>query len=304
MSDGDPYSLSDDTDPVVKNDSISSESCGKTTHMNSPLTIQPLTPSSTSSSIDSNVEVNISKSLPAANSLLHLSQKIKSTNLKTKLSINPKKKKHFISTSKNATGVQLPSVLQQLEDAIHAQKTQYLLSNQFDDSEEEENLQNNDNFSQYLSTVILGSSLEARRNVSDSPEKNEHRSRCCRLAKLIEAEERLLSPRQTSLATKLIEAIRGCPDKTGLVLQGRNPLSSPAEVRISNMKIFAKRRCSFKRVSPGHGEPDIVCPEFCLPCSTLCSRHILYSVDQQLFEFCSARSSSGKSPFKSHEIHV
>lgn len=296
MSDGDPYALSDDMDNLSKNDSINSEACRKTVHMNSPLTVEPLTPSSTSSSVDSNADSNVSKHLSASSSTFHLSQKNKRNkpDLKMKSPSNPKRKKHFINaTMKNIAGIQLPSILQQLEDAIHAQKPNYLLSDEIEDSEQETS-ENDGNLSQYFSSVLLRRSWITQRSSLCSVEKNDHLNRYSRLAKLIDAEERSRSPHQLSVSTKVIQAARECPDKAGLVLQGRNPLSPPSGVRTSSMKIFTKRRCSFKRVSPGNVEPDVVCSELCLPCSTLCSRHILYSVDQQLFEFCSARSFSGK----------
>ena len=304
MSDGDLYTFSDDTELVTKPDQILSESHQKPSDTsspphNSPLAIEPLTPSSTSSSsVDSNTEINVCKSLRLAPHLIANSMKSKSpkSDIKPKTMAIARKKKSLVSSAaiKNSETYPLPAVLQQLEDSIHGNKTQYLLPKAVDESEDEELSPFGGGLSRYVSAIPLRSPGGMPRASKLERSKREFRHRYLQLAQMIYAEEKFRGRHQTIVANKLVEAARRYPNETGLLLQGRNPTSFSNGLNPSNLKIFSRRRCSFRRTSSGHGTTDTGCPEFCLPCSTLCNRHILYSVDQQLFEFCSARGTSGK----------
>jgi hypothetical protein len=307
MSDGDPYTFSDDTELITKPDQILSEIHQKPSDMNnpphnSPLVIEPLTPSSTSSSsVDSNTEINVCKSLPAVPPLgsngMKANSRIKSE-VKSKSIIISRKKKPIISTValKPSGGIYpLPAVLQQLDNSINGNKTQYLLPKPIDESDDEESSSFGGGLSQYISAIPLRSTTDAPWAVKLERSKREFRHRYLQFAQTIDAEEKFRGEYQSTVINKLVEAARRFPNETGLLLQGRNPTSSSTGFNPSSLKIFSKRRCSFRRASSGHLTTDSGCPEFCLPCSTLCSRHILYSVDQQLFEFCSARGGSGNS---------
>lgn len=301
MSDGDPYTFSDDTELATKTDQILSENHQKPSDISSPphsspLAIEPLTPSSTSSSsVDSNTDTNICKSLGHVPSLVNSNPKNKlpKFDMKPKVTTVSRKKKPAVTTGTPKSSFPLPAVLQQLDDSLHGNKAQYLLPKVIDDSDDEEVSPFGGGLSRYISAIPLRSSGDLPRSLKLERSKKEFRNRYLQLAQMIDAEEKFLHGYQTTLATKLMEAARRCPYETGLLLQGRNPISSLNGFGVSSSKIFSKRRCSFRRASVGNGTVDTRCPEFCLPCSTLCNRHILYSVDQQLFEFCSARGVTG-----------
>lgn len=304
MSDGDPYTFSDDTELITKSDQILCESHQKSSNINSPphnspLAIEPLTPSSTSSSsVDSNTEINVCKNLCPAP--LHVTNSMKSKPIK--LDAKPrtipisKKKKSMIATTplKPSETYHLPAVLQQLDSSIHGNKAQYLLPKVIDDSDDEEISPFGGGLSRYISATPLRISNDTPRALKLERSKREFRHRYLQLAQMINAEEKFRGGHQAAIANKIVQAARRYPNETGLLLQGRNPTSSSNGFSHSSLKIFSRRRCSFRRTSSGHGATDSGCPEFCLPCSTLCNRHILYSVDQQLFEFCSARGVLGK----------
>lgn len=311
MSDGDPYTFSDDTELVTKPDQILSENHQKPSDMNSPphsspLAIEPLTPSSTSSSsVDSNTEINVCKSLaakvfpvlPLVNNGVKTNSRMKSE-VKSKSTVISRKKKPTISPvvlKPSAGSYPLPAVLQQLDNSMNGNKTQYLLPKTIDESDDEEISSFGGGLSRNISAIPLRFTTDAPRAVKLERIKKEFRHRYLQFAEMINAEEKFRGEYQSTVTRKLVEAARRCPNQTGLLLQGRNPTNSSSGSSPSSLKIFSKRRCSFRRASSGHGATDTGCPEFCLPCSTLCSRHILYSVDQQLFEFCSARGGSGNS---------
>ena len=303
MSDGDPYTFSDDTELVTKPDQILSENHQKPSDMNSPphnspLAIEPLTPSSTSSSsVDSNTDINVCKSLvpvPLVNNGMKVNSRMKSE-VKSKSIVISRKKKPMISPvvlKPSAAIYPLPAVLQQLDNSINGNKTQYLLPKLIDESDEEE-ISYGGGLSRHISAVPLRLTTVVPRAGKLERIKREFRHRYLQFAQMINAEEKFHGEYLSTVTSKLVEAARRCPNETGLLLQGRNPASSSNGPSPSSLKIFSKRQCSFRRASSGHGATDTGCPEFCLPCSTLCSRHILYSVDQQLFEFCSARGGSG-----------
>lgn len=48
-------------------------------------------------------------------------------------------------------------------------------------------------------------------------------------------------------------------------------------------RMFAKHHCIFQR-----GKPD-ACTASALPCTRHCARHIMYNVDQLIFEHCTAK---------------
>lgn len=301
MSDGDPYTFSDDTELITKTDQILCESHQKSSNMNSPphnspLAIEPLTPSSTSSSsVDSNIEINVCKNLCPAP--LHATNSIKGKPVKT--DIKPRsaplsKKKRSTVATKSSETYQLPAVLQQLDASIHGNKAQYLLPKVIDDSDSEDISPFDGGLSRNISAIPMRISSDTPRAMKLERSKRELRHRYLQLAQMFDAEEKFRGGNQVAVTSKLVEAARRYPNETGLLLQGRNPTSSLNGSGPSSLKIFSRRRCSFRRASSGHGATETGCPEFCLPCSTLCNRHILYSVDQQLFEFCSARGVLGE----------
>ena len=322
MSDemGDPYTFSDDADQSLKaceandEDSKKSPTACSPPHSNcSPLVIQPLTPSSTSSSgADSNTEMSLSKK-KTVNGSIPNGAKVKpvkqlASEIKTKMTLqNVKKKKSKHSLWPLSSRVQLPPLLQQLDDSIGSKSQGNVLPPLVADDCDEAapsalSLQKSYHIplSERRISNHRASNLERR--------KNEMRRRYLQLVRVMQTEEKTQGRRQTELAVKMIASARRFPDETGLLLlqrkfQNSGPVvSSTTPVSLngigpSSWKIFSKRRCSFRRTSPtdeSTGREENACSEFCLPCSTLCSRHILYSVDQQLFEFCSARGASGK----------
>ena len=128
MSDGDPYTFSDDTELVTKPEQILSENHQKPSDMNSPphnspLAIEPLTPSSTSSSsVDSNTEINVCKTLPPVlvNNGMKANSRMKSE-IKSKSIVISRKKKPMISPAvlKPSAGIYpLPAVLKQLDNSL------------------------------------------------------------------------------------------------------------------------------------------------------------------------------------------
>ena len=308
----DPYTFSDDTEPTTKPEPIlcpnlkkPSTDTNNMNHHNSPLTVEPLTPSSTSSSsVDGHMD-HISSSI-CKNSYMVPSNgfKIKTVkpsaaiaDSKSKLGMVVKKKKllgHSGSKSLTASYQNhppLPAVLQQLDDLMHGRKSRYLLPDPIDDSEEEEPTSIG-GLARLISTIPHRSSvIGTPRLLKLERSKKEFRHRYLQLAEMLNVEDKIQGERQRALAKKLIEAARRWPNETALILQQRNP--SPPASNHKVAKIFSKRRCSFRRSVSNQPEGNTGCPEFCLPCSTLCSRHILYSVDQQLFEFCSARATAG-----------
>lgn len=308
MSDGDPYTFSDDTELATKPDQILSENHQKPSDISSPphnssLAIEPLTPSSTSSSsVDSNTEINVCKSLAPIPHLVNNGIKANprtKSDAKTKSVAISRKKKALAAAvaSKPSTGTyRLPAVLQQLEDSIHGNKAQYLLPKIIDESDDEEISSFGGGLSRYVSVIPLRSTTDSPRAFKLERSKREFRHRYLQLAQMINAEDKFRGLHQSTVANKLVEAARRCPNETGMLLQGRHPASSSNGLSPSSIKIFSKRRCSFRRASSTNGAKDAGCPELCLPCSTLCNRHILYSVDQQLFEFCSARGTAGSTP--------
>lgn len=300
LSDGDPYTFSDDTEPIINADSVQSgvdikhKACNSTdvggSIHNSPLAVEPLTPSSTSSSsADGHAELNIlcKKSFPApppvvSNGLMKL-KPIKAELPKSKVVSLPSKKRKTSPFQSLRCLSRLPPILQQLDGPIRNNKVQYLLPTRIEESDEEKEALP---LSRHISATVFRRPVGpggTPRAVKLERSQKELRHRYLTLAKMMSAEEKFQGERQASSAGKLVEAARRFPTETGLLLQGRNPFS-PTPTISSRLKIFSRKRCSFRR-----GTADSGCPEFCLPCSTLCSRHILYSVDQQLFEFCSAR---------------
>lgn len=302
MSDGDPYTFSDDTELVSKSEQISSENHLKSSDLNSPLhnspmAIEPLTPSSTSSSVDSNTEMNVCKAFRSTPPVVanNMKAKFNKTELKPKsIPVLKKKKNAIVIGGKMIGNHSLPAALQQLELSMHGNKIQYLLPKVIDESDDEDLPSISGGLSPYISPNPLHHTIDSPRASKMERSKREFRHRYLQMAQMIDAEEKVRGSYESSLANKLVEAARRYPNETGLLLQGRDPKSSPNGSNPSSLKIFSKRRCSFRRSNSGNSTTETGCPEFCLPCSTLCNRHILYSVDQQLFEFCSARGVLGK----------
>lgn len=296
-SDGDPFTFSDDMEAVHHSESNHCPEQKKVmelngSHHDSPMAVEPLTPSSTSSSsVDGNTDLNLcKKSIPLV-PIVHNGLKIKPPRppeVKPKLSsASSKKKKQQVSPFKALEAFRLPVVLRQLGDVIRGNEAQYLLPKGVDKEEEAPLFLAG--LSRFLSINPLRSSASGTPRAQRLAKiQKEYRHRYLQLSRMIETEETCRGERQASATTKLVEAARRYPNETGLLLQGRSPFTSSSAPN-SNMKIFSRKRCSFRRTTGQGDASDSGCAEFSLPCSTLCSRHILYSVDQQLFEFCSAR---------------
>ena len=110
LSDGDPYTFSDDTEPTTKPEPILCPNLKKTsmdtnnTHHSSPMTVEPLTPSSTSSSsVDGHMEISICKKSYVIPPVHSNGLKIKAikADLKPKLSMVVKKNKSLKKSHKN-----------------------------------------------------------------------------------------------------------------------------------------------------------------------------------------------------------
>lgn len=294
MSDGDPYTFSDDGD---HNQAVEAnyENEKKSPHVgsppqNSPLAIEPLTPSSmSSSSIETEINVCKKKS-NGGNPPVQNPMKIKLM----KFDLKPSKKRKLagIKPSGKAANSRLPAVLQQLDDSMHRSKSpKYLLPDEIQDCEDDSDAVSYCPLPKCV-TAYLASEDTRRRNFQLKEKSSEMRRQYLQLTKMMEAEQKYFGRRQNVLTEKLLQAARCCPDETALLLQGRKPASGSSLMDASsNRHIFTKHKCSF--VAKHREKSGASCPEFALPCSTLCSRHILYSVDQQLFEFCSARAPSG-----------
>ena len=308
----DPYTFSDDTEPTTKPEPIlcpnlkkPSTDTNNSNHHNSPLTVEPLTPSSTSSSsVDGHMDhiSSICKNSYMVPQIPSNGLKIKavkpsaSADSKPKLNMVVKKKKFLghsglkSSSASHQNHQPLPAVLQQLDGLMRGRKSRYLLPDPIDESEEEEPTSIG-GLARLISTIPHRSSVTGTpRQLKLERSKKEFRHRYLQLAEMLNVEDKFQGERQRLLTNKLVEAARRWPNETALVLQERNISPHAASIhKVTN--IFSKRRCSFRRSNQTEGNTG--CPEFCLPCSTLCSRHILYSVDQQLFEFCSARAAAG-----------
>jgi len=296
MSDGDPYTFSDDGDhnqtveASYENDKKSP--CAGSPPQSSPLAVEPLTPSSTSSS-SAETEINIyKKKSTGGNPPVQNVSKIKLMKFDLKPS---KKRKGTGKPNDKAANCRLPAILQQLDDSMHQSKSpKYLLPDKIQDCEDESDAASYCPLPRYV-TAYLAAENTRRRNFQLKEKSNEMRRQYLQLTKMMEAEQKYFDRRQNVLTKKLLQAARCCPDETALLLQGRKLTSgSSLTDASSNRHIFTKHKCSF--VAKHKEKSDASCSEFALPCSTLCSRHILYSVDQQLFEFCSARTPSGSPP--------
>ena len=351
-SDGDPYTFSDDAVEVKQECNDYEEVYGKPSGTNSPtgssgspLAIQPLTPSSTSSSGDSNAEIagsairKISKPgftptgpLQQQQQQLQKAKTVVPAKPDNKCRTPPQRKKRPPLYAKlgwkSSTNPPLPAALQQLDDGLHCRNSPaYLLPNLLDSDEDDEEsyldlLLSTSNKLQHHKLEPLHKSCSVRPHASVTTpalsrcqklerSKLDVRRRYLQLARMMDADrkcQRRLS--RTHFAKKLLLAARRWPEETALLLLGRKPFGTASSQGVvagsslnpSNWKIFSKRRCSFRRPNAKDAhcikEDDAasICAEYSLPCSTLCNRHILYSVDQQLFEFCSARGGpSGES---------
>ena len=302
-SDGDPYNFSDDTEAAHHSESVHCPD-QKAIEVNgsqngSPLAVEPLTPSSTSSSsVDGHSDQTLCKKIIPPPPVLPSGFKmkpIKPPEMKPRLNIHSnmiaKKKKVTTSPFKALGAPRLPVVLQQLGSVVHGNQMQYLLPKGGEKLDEENNEPSIflGGLSRFLPINPLRSTAVGTPRAQRLERiQKEYRRRYLQLARTMDTEERCHGERQATAAVKLIEAARRYPNEAGLLLQGRSPFA-PSSTLSSNLKIFSRRRCSFRRTTAQGESSETGCPEFCLPCSTLCSRHILYSVDQQLFEFCSAR---------------
>ncbi|KAJ9585816.1 hypothetical protein L9F63_020518, partial [Diploptera punctata] len=83
--------------------------------------------------------------------------------------------------------------------------------------------------------------------------------------------------RSNLLVEALLDSARRHPSQTALFLRS-HPISS-------KMTMLVKRLCSYRK-----GETD-ACSNLALPCTQHCVRHIMYNVDQLLFEHCTAKFS-------------
>ncbi|PSN38483.1 hypothetical protein C0J52_15872 [Blattella germanica] len=90
------------------------------------------------------------------------------------------------------------------------------------------------------------------------------------------------------LVEALLDSSRRHPSQTALFLrssQQRRGCRSRSRHNRSKLTMLVKRACSYKK-----GEAD-ACSNLALPCTQHCVRHIMYNVDQLLFEHCTAKFS-------------
>ncbi|XP_069700596.1 INO80 complex subunit D-like isoform X1 [Periplaneta americana] len=96
------------------------------------------------------------------------------------------------------------------------------------------------------------------------------------------------SPYSNALVEALLDSARRQPSQSALFLrssqQGRGCHSQMRHNR-SKVTMLVKRVCSYRK-----GEAD-ACSSVALPCTQHCVRHIMYNVDQLLFEHCTAKFS-------------
>ena len=295
MSDGDPYAFSDDGDhnqaleAHYENDK-KSPNIGSPPQ-SSPMAVEPLTPSSmSSSSIETEINVCKKKSTGGNPTVQNVS-KIKLM----KFDLKPSKKRKLagFKSSGKIENCRLPAVLQQLDDSMHLSKSpKYLLPDKIQDCEDESDAVSYCPLPRFMTAYLAAENT--RRHFQLKEKSNEMRRQYLQLTSMMEAEQKYFGRHQSILTEKLLQAARYCPEETALLLQGRKQACGSSLTNASsNRHIFTKHKCSF--VAKHKEKSGASCPEFALPCSTLCSRHILYSVDQQLFEFCSARVPSGNS---------
>ena len=213
MSDGDTFSDDQDTESINKKSTESPQS--------SPLGIQPLTPSSTSSSsVECATETNLSFKKKAANVKEKVVQKPSRVNKEPLL-----KKKKITNIKPVHTEVpnncQLPAVLQQLDDSIRSSKSirKYLLPDSIQDCESDD--EDQVSYCRLPDRHLSIGSGSLNRNSQLTQKKTEVRRRYLQLIKAMDVEQKYLGQRQSLLAGKLLDAARCCPDETGLLLQGR-----------------------------------------------------------------------------------
>ncbi|XP_068081444.1 INO80 complex subunit D isoform X2 [Anabrus simplex] len=85
------------------------------------------------------------------------------------------------------------------------------------------------------------------------------------------------------LVGALIQSARTHPSQTALLLRSQGQRCG--RQNRSKLTMLVKRVCSYRK-----GESD-ACSNLALPCTQHCVRHIMYNVDQLLFEHCTAKFS-------------
>lgn len=84
-----------------------------------------------------------------------------------------------------------------------------------------------------------------------------------------------------ALAEAVLNAAKKFPTKTAQILSGKDGHHHNR----SKLTMLVKRRCSYRK-----GESE-ACKSLALPCTQHCLRHIMYNVDQLLYEHCTAKFS-------------
>lgn len=87
------------------------------------------------------------------------------------------------------------------------------------------------------------------------------------------------------LVNALVQSARTHPTQSALLLEAGRRHWRQRKRNRSKLTMLVKRVCSYRK-----GETD-ACSSLALPCTQHCVRHIMYNVDQLLFEHCTAKFS-------------
>ncbi|KAK7867583.1 hypothetical protein R5R35_005283 [Gryllus longicercus] len=87
------------------------------------------------------------------------------------------------------------------------------------------------------------------------------------------------------LVGALVQSARTHPTQSALLLQAGRRHWRQSKHNRSKLTMLVKRVCSYRK-----GESD-ACSNLALPCTQHCVRHIMYNVDQLLYEHCTAKFS-------------
>ncbi|KAG8175240.1 hypothetical protein JTE90_012608, partial [Oedothorax gibbosus] len=194
----------------------------------------------------------------------------------------------------------IPIVLRKLHRIFKnkKRKEQYIIPSAFDSSESESDSETESNFLSQVSNFsawdrLCSSSLQNMRGESRSVQQAQLKSellrnyyQLCRLQTL-NKQQKL---HQQHIVHLLSEASQACPNQATDILASHLKMLAPVKQKncSSNPPVpdpLEKKICYFK-------QDDVTCDNTALPYTWHCKRHIMYNVDQLLFEHCTAKFSN------------